>query len=110
MILGREAPHHATFDQRGARPRTVQPRTNGARAPRLTNLAAVPVIRSASAVIRKCSSRAWCCTAAIGACLTGNVAAQPAGGGGVALNDVHFPLTNYVQRGTDIRAFLKMMG
>jgi predicted TIM-barrel fold metal-dependent hydrolase len=38
-------------------------------------------------------------------------AAQPAGSGaGPVVDDVHVHLTNYVQEGTDVRAFLKVMG
>ena len=36
------------------------------------------------------------------------VAQAPAGG--YVVNDSHFHLTNYVQEGTDIHAFLKIMG
>jgi len=36
--------------------------------------------------------------------------AQAPGASVAELNDVHFHLTNYVQEGTDIRAFLKIMG
>ena len=57
----------------------------------------------------KGSSRAWCYGAAISVLLGGSAAAQ-GDGAGVSLNDVHFHLTNYVQRGPDIHEFLKMMG
>jgi predicted TIM-barrel fold metal-dependent hydrolase len=42
----------------------------------------------------------------------GTLSAQspPAPGAGYVVNDSHFHLTNYVQRGTDIRDFLKIMG
>jgi predicted TIM-barrel fold metal-dependent hydrolase len=46
--------------------------------------------------------------------LSGAAAAQRraigAGTGGYAFDDVHFHLTNYVQEGTDIHQFLKIMG
>jgi predicted TIM-barrel fold metal-dependent hydrolase len=57
----------------------------------------------------KCSSRAWCYGTAISVVLGGSAAAQ-GDGAGVALNDAHFHLTNYVQRGPEIHDFLKMMG
>ena len=61
--------------------------------------------------MRKYSSRAWWYGAALSVVLGGSAAAQGSGdGAGVALNDVHFHLTNYVQRGPDIHEFLKMMG
>jgi predicted TIM-barrel fold metal-dependent hydrolase len=44
--------------------------------------------------------------------LPGRASAQApaAGSAGYVANDVHFHLTNYVQQGTDIREFLKIMG
>src|SRR5262245_47919673 len=35
---------------------------------------------------------------------------RPPAGGGYEVNDTHFHLTNYVQEGTDIHDFLKLMG
>ena len=40
----------------------------------------------------------------------GRSAAVAAGTDGYAVNDGHFHLTNYIQEGTDIREFLKIMG
>src|SRR4051812_35826515 len=37
-------------------------------------------------------------------------AQRPSPASRVVLNDVHFHLTNYVQRGPDIKSFLKLMG
>src|SRR5678816_3077126 len=110
MIRADTTANHATFDQHGSRARAVQPRTNGARARRSANLAAVFAICSCSVVIRKCSWRAWFGAATASAWLAGSAVAQAGDGAGVALNDVHFHLTNYVQRGPDIHEFLKMMG
>jgi Amidohydrolase len=110
MIRADTTANHATFDQHGSRARAVQPRTNGARARRSANWAAVFAICSCSVVIRKCSWRAWFGAATASAWLAGSAVAQAGDGAGVALNDVHFHLTNYVQRGPDIHEFLKMMG
>jgi len=110
MILAVVTANHATFAQHSGRARTVQPRTNGARVRRVANLGAVQAICSASMIIKKYLSRAACGAAAASALLAASVAAQPGDGAGVALNDVHFHLTNYVQRGPDIHDFLKMMG
>ena len=101
---------HATFDQHAGRARTVQPRTNGVRSQRPANLGAVQANRTSSTSIKKFVSRAWCYAAAFGASLAGTAGAQTGDGAAVALNDVHFHLTNYVQRGPDIHDFLKMMG
>ena len=38
------------------------------------------------------------------------LSAQTAGASGYVVNDSHFHLTNYVQQGTDIHDFLKIMG
>jgi len=61
-------------------------------------------------LIMKFSSRVWCSSVALSVALASVAAAQAGDGAGVALNDVHFHLTNYVQRGPDIHEFLKMMG
>ena len=58
----------------------------------------------------KLSSRVWCYSVALIAWLATRGAAQAGDGAGVALNDAHFHLTNYVQRGPDLHEFLKMMG
>ena len=72
MIRTSTTANHATFDQHRGRVRTVQPRTNGARAQRLANLAAVQAICSRLRVIRKYSwSRAGSVAAALSAWLTG---------------------------------------
>ena len=42
------------------------------------------------------------------ALLAAQIASAPASG--YVVNDSHFHLTNYVQQGTDIREFLKIMG
>ncbi len=88
----------------------VRPRTNGARARRSANLRAVQAICSVPMLIMKFSLRVWYGAVAIGAGLAANIAAQPGDGAGASLNDAHFHLTNYVQRGPDIHEFLKMMG
>jgi predicted TIM-barrel fold metal-dependent hydrolase len=108
MIRASATANHATFDLHTGRVRTVQPRTNRACARRLTNLAAVPAICSVPAAVRKYLSRTCYGAAAITTWLAASAGAQD--GIGVALNDVHFHLTNYVQRGPDIHEFLKMMG
>ena len=77
---------------------------------RRANLGAVQANRTSSTSIKKSLSRAWYYATAIGASLAGSASAQMGDGAGVALNDVHFHLTNYVQRGPDIHEFLKMMG
>lgn len=46
----------------------------------------------------------------LGAALLAVGAATPSSPSGYVVNDSHFHLTNYVQEGTDIRAFLKIMG
>jgi len=43
-------------------------------------------------------------------CLGGQVTAQLASTEEPTINDVHFHLTNYIQQGTDIHDFLKIMG
>jgi predicted TIM-barrel fold metal-dependent hydrolase len=80
------------------------------RSQRPANLGAVQANRTSSTSIKKLVSRAWRYAAAFGASLAGTAGAQMGDGAGVALNDVHFHLTNYVQRGPDIHDFLKMMG
>jgi Amidohydrolase len=55
----------------------------------------------------------WIATAALVALLvtTGSAAAQRrTAAAGYDFDDVHFHLTNYVQEGTDVREFLKLMG
>src|SRR5689334_35752 len=110
MILTGATTSHATFDQQDGRARMVRPRTNGARARRSANLRAVQAICSVPMLIMKFSLRVWYGAVAIGAGLAANIAAQPGDGAGASLNDAHFHLTNYVQRGPDIHEFLKMMG
>ena len=41
---------------------------------------------------------------------SGRSPAVAADAGGYVVNDGHFHLTNYIQEGTDIREFLKIMG
>lgn len=53
----------------------------------------------------KLSSR-WLLTA----CVTAALAGPPARADDYLFNDSHFHLTNYIQRGTDIRDYLKIMG
>lgn len=74
----------------------------------MANLAAVPAICSLPAAVKKYLSRACYGAAAIHAWLVPGAVAQD--GRSVALNDAHFHLTNYVQRGPDIREFVKLMG
>ena len=59
-----------------------------------------------------CSTRAGLCAAlALALAAPAPLAAQAiAARPGYVANDVHFHLTNYVQQGTDIREFLKIMG
>jgi predicted TIM-barrel fold metal-dependent hydrolase len=47
---------------------------------------------------------------ALAAAMPGPVEAPPASASGYVVNDSHFHLTNYVQQGTDIHEFLKIMG
>ena len=47
---------------------------------------------------------AWLCLARTGAQVA------PAGSADNTFNDSHFHLTNYVQKGTDVRRFLEIMG
>ncbi|MGH7678597.1 MAG: amidohydrolase family protein [Gemmatimonadaceae bacterium] len=57
------------------------------------------------------SSRATAAGIAVCACLATRVPAQQqAATNGEGFNDSHFHLTNYIQRGTSVRAFLEMMG
>ena len=44
------------------------------------------------------------------AILAAGAASTPAARPAYVVNDSHFHLTNYVQEGTDIHAFLKVMG
>ena len=62
---------------------------------------------AAAAVIAGVSVAAWLLTATPSArtAPTGDAPVQ-----GYELNDSHFHLTNYVQEGTNIRDFLKIMG
>ena len=52
------------------------------------------------------------CTVSLYACLGlgGQVTAQSTSAEEPTINDVHFHLTNYIQQGTDIHDFLKIMG
>jgi hypothetical protein len=54
--------------------------------------------------------RALARAAAISVCCVMVAGAQIRDKSGVTLNDVHFHLTNYVQRGPDLRDILRMMG
>jgi len=73
----------------------------------------IPILRSVLSAVRVRGPRAWATAGlglTIGAALleAPRVQAQPASG--YLVNDSHFHLTNYVQQGTDIRDFLKIMG
>jgi len=72
-------------------------------------------------VMRKQRSRIWkrlficvCIVAAVCLCEPGELSSQSQSGGSqqrlYELNDVHFHLTNYIQEGTDIHDFLRIMG
>ena len=52
----------------------------------------------------------WCAGAMLIVQLVGVLPASAQSGAGYEMNDSHFHLTNYVQEGTDVRDFLRIMG